>query len=46
MKKRKKKMSPEDRARSDEIGRRLEQRIAELKALRGAGSGQERRASS
>jgi hypothetical protein len=46
MKKRKKKMSPEDRARSDEIGRRLEQRIAELKALRGAGSVQERRANS
>lgn len=43
--KKKRKMTPEERTRSDEIGRRLERRIAELKAEERERKGQERRRS-
>ena len=46
MKKKRKKMTPEERARSDEIGRRLERRIEELKAEAREREAQERRRSS
>jgi hypothetical protein len=41
----KRKMTPEERARSDEIGRRLERCIAELKAEERERKGQDRRRS-
>ena len=43
MKKKKRKMTPEERARSDEIGRRLERRIEELKAEAREREAQDRR---
>jgi hypothetical protein len=44
--KKKRKMSPEQRAKSDEIARRLERRIEELKAEAREREAQERRRSS
>jgi len=46
MKKKKRKLTAEERARSDEIGRRLEQRIAQLKAEAAERAAQDRREAS